>query len=149
MPHSVVLSECSNTLWVADRERMAVRAIDSETGVEKKRFPMAEGGYPYSLTQDELTGRVYALVWARPRSGVGGKVWMADVLAGTTVELPGVSVPHDFVVSYDVYDDTYRVYVGETGPGASGRVSVYSVDGLEKQDFAQALKERRIVAHGV
>ena len=91
MPHSVVLSECTNTLWVADRERMAVRAIDSETGVEKKRFPMAEGGYPYSLTQDELTGRVYALVWARPRSGVGGKVWMADVLAGTTVELPGVS----------------------------------------------------------
>lgn len=99
---------------------------------------MSSFGKVYSLTQDEY-GNVYALLWDRDVTGrttlvqlrESGRTRRANSFTlydSVSLELPGIFYPHDFAVSYNFERNALDVYVGETGPGATGRVTWFQLD---------------------
>ncbi len=44
---------------------------------------------------------------------------------GAALEMPGVNFPHDFSVSYSFRDHAVHFFVGEVGPGARGKVTLF------------------------
>jgi len=134
--HSLVLDDCSNTLYVADREKSHVRLLDADSGQEHPYIDLSQFGYVYSLTKDEY-GNIYALTWQRDVPV--RKTYLVQFQARAAlyfqqygsfqlmpIELPGIEFPHDFAVSYNFQEHALDIYVGETGPGPHGKVTSFS-----------------------
>ena len=137
--HSLVLDDCTDMLYVADREGKNIRLIHLGSadgkGKEITRVDVSMYGNVYSVTQDQY-GNVYALVW--DRNNPAKKVYfvqlqvkeaftLEDALQVMAIELPGIKIPHDFTVSYNFKEHALDVWVGETGPGPHGKVTLFRV----------------------
>jgi len=138
VPHSVVLDDCRSRLLVADREMGRIRLLDANDGTESPPVDLKEYGKVYSVTKDEF-GNVYALCWDRERSG---KVYFVQLQKKGNpsffvsydpvgVELPNITFPHDFSVTYNFAEHSLRVSVGETGRLSQhdphGRVTLFDL----------------------
>ena len=138
VPHSLVLDDCSATLFVADRENSQIRLVNANDGTEGRSINLTSYGKVYSLTKDEY-GNIYALAWDRDFSR---KVYLLQLQGGNlsglplsyefavydiaAVELPGIQYPHDFAVSYNFAEHSLHIFVGETGPGPHGKITLFS-----------------------
>jgi len=136
VPHSLVLDDCSATLFVADRENSQIRLVNANDGTEGRPINLTSYGKVYSLTKDEY-GNIYALAWDRNFSR---KVYLLQLQGGNlsgpfsyefasydiaAVELPGIQYPHDFAVSYNFAEHSLHIFVGETGPGPHGKITLF------------------------
>ena len=135
VPHSIVLDDCSDTLFVADRENDVIRLVNAFDGTENPQSPvdLKTFGKVYSLTKDEYNN-IYALTWDR---GISENVHVVQLQkeAGSSpyfpkfdlvgVRLPDIRFPHDFSVSYNFAEHSLHIIVGETGPGASGKMTEF------------------------
>ena len=133
IPHSVILDDCSSLLYIADREHSRIVIVDAHEGKEVLSLDLKEWGLVYSITRDEY-GNVYALTWDRVVTGNVHIVQLQLQPYSTyleynfaPVELPEIYFPHDFAVTYNFEEHALHVYVGETGPGPSGKVTFFSL----------------------
>jgi peptidylamidoglycolate lyase len=133
IPHSIILDDCSSLLYVADREHSRIMIVDAHEGKEVLSLDLQEWGLVYSITRDEY-GNIYALTWDRVVKGnvhivqlqlQPYKAYLEFDLA--PVRLPEIYFPHDFAVTYSFEEHALHVYVGETGPGPSGKVSFFTL----------------------
>ena len=155
VPHSIVLDDCLDLLYVADRENGLVRILSADDGTEHSMVDSLPG-LPYAVTRDEY-GNIYVLCWDRNNTAVlldnagkeglsletAGKVYAVQLLPRdpmllqlqgkieydlNPIELPGVISPHDFAVTYNFAKNAVDMYVGETGPGPHGKVTLFSFE---------------------
>ena len=64
MPHSLVVDDCANALYVADRENAAVQRFALEDGRHERSVDLRRWGPVYAITMGPY-GTLLALCWRR------------------------------------------------------------------------------------
>ncbi|DBA66998.1 TPA: hypothetical protein ACH3X2_002106 [Trebouxia sp. C0005] len=151
IPHSLVLDECSDALYVADREHSEVHKFVISDQRLQGTWNLKQSGYVYSITAGPY-GTILALCWAHredPRlEAVNLVLLSADATGGgpeETWRLEGVGAPHDIALAASPMpvqgtgERTLAVFVAETKPaGSMLRKFLFVPQGTSMADMVEA-----------
>ncbi len=73
VPHSLVVDDCANALYVADRESAAVQRFALEAGDHEQTVDLRRWGPVYAITMGPY-GTLLALCWQRGGAAAGVSV---------------------------------------------------------------------------
>ena len=73
VPHSLVIDDCANALYVADRESAAVQRFALEAGDHEQTIDLRRWGPVYAITTGPY-GTLLALCWQRGGAAAGVSV---------------------------------------------------------------------------
>ena len=73
VPHSLVVDDCANALYVADRESSAVQRFALEDGHHERTVDLRRWGPVYAITMGPY-GTLLALCWQRGGAAAGASV---------------------------------------------------------------------------
>ncbi|KAL0044814.1 hypothetical protein WJX82_010409 [Trebouxia sp. C0006] len=151
IPHSVVLDECSDALYVADREHSEVHKFVISDQTLQGTWNLKQSGQVYSITVGPY-GTILALCWAHredPRlEAVNLVLLTADATGGgpeETWRLEGVGAPHDIALAASPMpvkgtgERTLALFVAETKPaGSMLRKFLFVPQGTSMADMVEA-----------
>lgn len=151
IPHSLVLDECSDALYVADREHSEVHKFVISDQRLQGTWNLKQSGHVYSITAGPY-GTILALCWAHredPRlEAVNLVLLTADATGGgpeETWQLEGLGAPHDIALAASPMpvqgtgERTLAVFVAETKPaGSMLRKFLFVPQGTSMADMVEA-----------